>query len=93
MDDVKAVPPVLLPECATLIQFPHDEKMAAYRRLLAIHDWQFEHCDNYRIWGAGKAQRNALEAFRRDIDPDGIIWNQFAPHGHHYSRIFGKVAG
>lgn len=55
------------------------ERLQQYILALKAHDWAFEHSDDHRVWHAGKASLEALREAKRLIDPDGMVWNQFAP--------------
>lgn len=55
------------------------EHLQQYILALKAHDWAYEYSDDYRIWRAGKASLEALREAKRLIDPDGMVWNQFAP--------------
>ena len=52
---------------------------AGYIRLLREHDWSFELTDNHAVWSANRDSLEALRVSRQLIDPDGAVWNQFAP--------------
>jgi len=55
------------------------EHLAAYISALKSHDWSFEWSDDHRVWRAGKDSLEALRSAQKFIDPDGMVWNQFAP--------------
>lgn len=57
----------------------HVEPVETYRRLLASHDWQYEHADDHRAFKRGHYERQALLALQQKHDPDHAIWNQLAP--------------
>lgn len=57
----------------------HAEHLQAYIAALRSHDWAFEYSDDHRVWRAGKDSLEALREMHRQIDPDGMVWNQFAP--------------
>ena len=50
-----------------------------YRQALAGHDWYYDYSDDHSVWAAGKSQREALREMRKNIDPTGAIWNEYAP--------------
>ena len=50
-----------------------------YRESLATHDWQYDYSDDYSVWARGKSQRAAILDMRKNIDPEGKIWNEYAP--------------
>lgn len=57
----------------------HDPRLTAYACQLSNHDWTYEYSDDGRVWRAGKASQEALEVAQKQIDPDYVIWNRFAP--------------
>lgn len=56
-------------------------RLAAYRELLAAHDWSFEFSDDPAVRAQGRAQRHDLYAMKRELDVDGHVWNEYAPEG------------
>lgn len=50
-----------------------------YKKALKAHDWYYAYADGYNDYAKGKEQRDALEAMRRDLDPDFTLWNEEAP--------------
>ena len=50
-----------------------------YKRLLSNHDWSYEFSDDYRVWKRGLAEREKLNKMAKVVDPDGSIWNEYAP--------------
>lgn len=52
---------------------------AEYVSLLLTHDWDYEWCDDHRIWSRGHAQRQHLKALQAAIDPTGRLWATHAP--------------
>lgn len=56
--------------------------MRAYRETLAAHDWAFEWSDNASVAYVGRGQLQYLRAVQPELDPDGAIWNSFAPKGY-----------
>lgn len=57
-----------------------------YRNLLGRHDWYYDYSDDHSVWAAGKSQRESLRAMRNNIDPDGSIWNQYAPADFQFKK-------
>lgn len=51
----------------------------AYIAALKSQDWLYEYSDDHRAWTAGKDAMHALRAAQRQLDPQGIVWNQYAP--------------
>lgn len=58
------------------------DTLARYRAMLAEHDWDFEHCDDARIWRLGRLALEQLQFLQREIDPDFTVWNEIAPAAH-----------
>ncbi len=56
-----------------------EERLAAYRKALAAHDWYFDYSDDQSAWRRGREQRAHLMAEARAIDPDYAIWKEYAP--------------
>lgn len=56
-----------------------EAQMAAYVTLLKQHDWSYSYSDDGRAYRQGRAEREALDSLRREIDPQGAVWNQHAP--------------
>lgn len=50
-----------------------------YRAALKAHDWYYDYSDDYTAWCRGRDQRTALYTGRNRFDPDGAIWNEYAP--------------
>lgn len=50
-----------------------------YRKLLRAHDWYYDYSDDHSVWKRGVAARDKLNGLRRQIDPEGTIWNEIAP--------------
>lgn len=63
-------------------QIRHAQRMA-YEKALLSHDWDFEMSDDHdHCWVPGNESLAQLKLARRELDPDGAIWNQYAPNGH-----------
>jgi IS1 family transposase len=50
-----------------------------YVSRLKAHDWSYEMTDDGRVYQRGRAERAALNAKQKVIDPDFAIWNQHCP--------------
>lgn len=50
-----------------------------YTAALKAQDWFYEYADDHRAWQAGRAAMEQLRAAQRQLDPQGLIWNQHAP--------------
>lgn len=50
-----------------------------YRERLQTHDWYYEFSDDHSVWLRGFAARQCLRELQKEIDPDGKIWNEYAP--------------
>lgn len=57
-----------------------------YKRLLRIHDWQYDYADDHSVWTRGKNEREKLVRLANDLDPDFSIWNSIAPEEFHRKR-------
>lgn len=53
--------------------------LETYRKALAAHDWFYDYADHHGTWRKGLAERIALVTMRRQVDPGGAVWNEFAP--------------
>lgn len=47
-----------------------------YIAALKSHDWMYAYADDGSIYNRGKAERDALNRARQQLDPDCAIWNQ-----------------
>lgn len=63
-----------------------------YIAALKAHDWFYGYADDPDIYGKGKAQRDALNRARPEIDPDWEIWNQHCPPHFLAKPIFSNGA-
>lgn len=50
-----------------------------YVAKLKAHDWTYEMSDDGRAYRNGQAERAALDAQQKAIDPDFTVWNQHCP--------------
>lgn len=50
-----------------------------YVARLAGHDWFFDYSDDYSVYSRGHENYQALLHARKQFDPDGAIWNEYAP--------------
>lgn len=64
---------------------------AAYQNLLMRHDWSYEDASDQNAWKAGKAERAALEAMQKEIDPTFGMWNEIAPQAYRAVVIDGEL--
>lgn len=51
-----------------------------YRELLRRHDWTYEFSEMSSVFRRGIEQRRQLESLQEKLDPEYVIWNQFAPN-------------
>lgn len=58
---------------------PTPEQLAIYQQRLAAHDWAFEYSDDHSVWQRGRGQLGELRHLQPLVDPDFMIWNQYAP--------------
>ena len=54
----------------------------AYEKALLSHDWDYEFSDDHSRWEQGRDAMASLKLARRELDPEGEIWNRYAPNGH-----------
>ena len=57
-----------------------------YRSALAGHDWYYDYSDDHSVWVAGKTQREILYTMRKQIDPESVIWNEYAPDNFKFKK-------
>ena len=57
--------------------------LEAYRAALAGHDWHWAFADDYTAYCKGRDERSALLSMRRVLDPEGVIWAEYAPRITH----------
>lgn len=50
-----------------------------YKQLLKNHDWHFEWSDDSTVYRHGREERKRITDLAHALDPDGVIWNQYAP--------------
>lgn len=48
-----------------------------YQRLLATHDWKYEHSDDHRVWQRGRTERAVLQALAQQLDPERKLWEEY----------------
>lgn len=58
--------------------------MEEYLKLLKTHDWQFEYSSDQNTWRRGLDERRRMWVLQAQVDPDGILWNTYAPAGLRY---------
>lgn len=63
-----------------------------YIDLLRRHDWTFQYSDDHNTWNAGNRSLRDLNLLRRELDPDGAIWNSHAPAGYQFTPVAAKAA-
>ena len=63
-----------------------------YRQALSRHDWFYQFSDDHSVWLRGEASRRLLDAARKELDPQGTIWNTFAPQACRISQQVAEVA-
>ena len=54
----------------------------AYIKLLQRMDWSFEMSDDQRVWRAGRDSLAELRMVQRELDPDFVVWNRYAPEAY-----------
>lgn len=85
--------PVFERICASIQALPvpvavsADEQLAHYVALLQRHDWAYEYADDGAVWRAGRDERRELATLRDELDPDGALWNKYAPPCYRFGRI------
>jgi hypothetical protein len=50
-----------------------------YVQHLQYHDWYFNYADDHRVWEAGNAAAHKLHDEQKRLDPEFLVWNQYAP--------------
>lgn len=50
-----------------------------YKAALRAHDWFYMYADDYRSFDKGKDQWASINIMQKKIDPDFIIFNEYAP--------------
>lgn len=55
--------------------------MDVYRRALRQHDWWYVMADG-ATYRAGRDSYSRLCLMQSAIDPNGSVWNEYAPEGH-----------
>ena len=63
--------------------------MDEYIALLQSYDWLYSYTDDHSVWLKGEKQAARLSVLRRELDPQALIWDQYAPLGF----TLGKPAG
>lgn len=59
----------------------------AYIERLKAHDWWYEYSDDGNVYEAGRDSFKELRMLRHDLDPDGALWNQFAPSEYQLKAV------
>lgn len=60
---------------------PKKPTKVEYKKLLAEHDWDYDHSDDYSAWKKGSEQKKALQAMQVVLDPDMVIWKKYESRG------------
>lgn len=55
------------------------EKIAQYKQLLAGLDWYYAFSDDYSAYGRGSRANGEILRMSREVDPNYVIFNQYAP--------------
>jgi hypothetical protein len=58
--------------------------MNEYITLLQSHDWYYSYSDDYNAWSHGRKEKDRLISLKAEIDPLGLIWNQYCPNEFQY---------
>jgi len=53
--------------------------MNEYITLLQSHDWYYSYSDDYNAWEKGRKAKDRLISLKAEVDPLGLVWNQYAP--------------
>ena len=61
--------------------------MNEYIKLLQAHDWYYNYSDDFNVWQKGRKERDQLISFKAELDPHGVVWNQYAPDQFHYKGL------
>ncbi len=57
-----------------------------YITALKTCDWFYAYSDDHRAWKAGEQAMQALRLAQRQLDPQGLYWNEHAPKECRISR-------
>lgn len=60
--------------------------LAEYTAALQTCDWFYAYSDDHSVWQRGEEAMQQLRAAQRQLDPQGLIWNQHAPKECRISR-------
>ena len=58
--------------------------MNEYITLLQSHDWYYSYSDDYNAWEKGRKAKDRLISLKAEVDPLGLVWNQYAPSQFQY---------
>jgi len=58
---------------------PSQSELESYRLALGAHDWWYEYSDDHRVYTQGRDSELKLRAMATRLDPDLIIWSEYAP--------------
>ena len=62
-------------------------RRAAYASALGQFDFGFEFTDDHALWKRCNTELCRLRDERAEIDPQGVIWDRWAPEGYRYSKV------
>ena len=62
-------------------------RRAAYAAALGQFDFGFEFTDDHALWKRCNTELCRLREERAAIDPQGVIWDKFAPDSYRYSKV------
>lgn len=54
-------------------------ELELYKAKLKAQDWYYMYSDDFRAFSEGQQKSFQLRDLQRRLDPNGTIWNQFAP--------------
>lgn len=54
-------------------------KLDQYKQLLKSFDWYYAFSDSYTTFSRGQSTRSDIMSLARQVDPDYVIFNSFAP--------------
>lgn len=58
---------------------PTESEIESYRLALGAHDWFYEYSDDHRVYTQGRDSELALRRLAARLDPDLVIWSEYAP--------------
>lgn len=54
-------------------------ELDTYVQRLRSHDWYYAYSDDYSVYCRGRDQAAELIRMAERLDPDRVIWKQYAP--------------